>query len=118
MGAAEPACLSGVRSILAELTTHRVTPLGCRQNRLVAGHCPRVTASVEYNIYASKLQFDSGRQVQDLPLRYYRERHAFMLEGLSKFPQHARLNRLATARLYCPNDVCQALEGNQAPLLR
>jgi len=75
---------------------------------------PELQRSVEYNIYATKLQADTGLQAQGLPLTYYRQRHAYMLEGLSKLQEHPRLHRLDTARLYCAKGICQAMDGNQA----
>lgn len=75
---------------------------------------PELQRSVEYNIYAPKLQADASLQAQGLPLTYYRQRHAYMLEGLSKFPEHPHLHRLDTARLYCPTAGCLAMDGNQA----
>lgn len=75
---------------------------------------PELQRSVEYNIYAPAMRSDPALQALGLPLSYYQLRHAFMLDGLAKFPAHSRLHRVSTANLYCPHETCLAMDRNQA----
>lgn len=75
---------------------------------------PELQRSVEYNIYAPKLQREPDLQALGLPMAYYRQRNAYILDGLTNFPAHPRLHRLETASLYCPTSTCLAMKGDQA----